>query len=82
MERLVDRLDGCARGCEPARRNAPDVPVLVGQLPARREVDPSDLEEPDPRVAGVDVDAGGLDEAVEQRRAQHRVLAAHRVGEA
>ena len=34
-----------------------------------------------PLVARVDVDPRGLDEPVEQRRAQHGVVAAHRLGQ-
>ena len=58
-----------------------DAPALVGQLLAGRQVDARELEEPDRLVARVDVHPRRLDETVEQRRPQHGVLAAHRLGE-
>ena len=81
-ERVVERLDDALRACEAALDDRAERPVLVGELVAGRQVDACDLEEPDPGVAGVEVVPGGLDEAREQPRAEHRLLARLRLRDA
>ena len=53
-----------------------------GRLLAARQVDARELEQRDVLVAGVDVLARSRDQALEQRRAENRLIAAHRIGQA
>ena len=82
IERVVQRLDDALHACEAALDDGAERPVLVGELAAGRQVDACDLEEPDAGVAGVEVVPGGLDEAREQPRAEHRLLARLRLRDA
>ena len=49
VEGLVDRLHGGTSRVEPALRDAADVPALVRELLAARQVDARELEQPDRR---------------------------------
>ena len=79
MERPVQRLDGRPRGVPAALGDAADAPALLGELLAARQVDAGELEEADAVRARVDVDLRSRDEALEERRPEDGVLAAHRI---
>ena len=82
VKRVVERLDGATCGSEATLDDAADAPALLRQRPAARQVDACQLEQGDAGVAGVDVHPRSRDQPLEQRRAEDRLLAAHRIGQA
>ena len=70
LERREDLLDRALRAVETALDDSAEMPRLVRQRVAGRQVHVRDLEQGDVVGAGVDVVACGSDEPVEQRRAE------------
>src|SRR5207302_9986234 len=73
-ERVVEALDCALRTGEAALDDPADMPWLVRQLIACREVDMRELEQRNVFVPEVDVSARGRDQPVEQGRSQDRLL--------
>ncbi len=82
VQRVVEHLDGAPSGLEAPGHDPSDAPALLGQLSGTRQVDARQLEQRDVVVAGVDVLGGGADQALEQGRAENRLVAAHRIRQA
>src|SRR6185503_12334211 len=82
LEGGEERLDGAPGDGEAALGDRGYVAPLLRQLLADGKVDTRDLEESDLLVPHVDVVARRGDEAVQERRAENRVLGGERVGEA
>ena len=82
MQRLVENLERATRRLEASADDAADPPALLGQALAARQVDARELEQRDALVAGIDVLPRSRDQALEQRRAENRLIAAHRIGQA
>ena len=80
LERGIDRLDDPLDVQEAALGDRGDGRPLLGQI-AAREVDARDLEERDSLGARVDVAAGGLDEARQERGAERGELDRDRLRE-
>ena len=82
MQRLVENLERPTGRLEASADDAADAPALLGQALAARQVDARELEQRDALVAGIDVLARSRDQALEQRRAEDGLIAAHRIGQA
>src|SRR5262249_52237003 len=81
LQRLVQRLDGTLGREEPPACDPADAPAFLGELLAAREVDARNLEQRHRVDAEIDVVAGGREQAVEERRAQHPELRRNRLGD-
>ena len=75
LERAVEGFDHALHGCEPALDDAADVDLLLRQPVALRQVDARDLEEVDPLVADRGIPHRGVEQAVQQRLPEHRLVA-------
>ena len=80
LEAGIERLDDPFHVQEAALGDSGDVQALVREL-AARQVHPGDLEERDVLRAGVEVAAGGFDEARDEARAERGQLDRDRLGE-
>ena len=81
LERRVQRLDDALHVQEAAFGDPGDAEPLVRQLAVCREVDARDLEQRDRARARVDVPAGRVDEARQERRPQRGQLDRDRLGQ-
>ncbi len=81
-QRREQRFDRALRAAEAALGDPGQMPALVRQLLAGREVHARELEERDPLVARVEVALHRADEAGDERRPQHRLVRGERIGKA
>src|SRR5262249_25539647 len=83
LERTAQRLDRALRVEETAFEDRAEVDAFVRELAgAARQVDARDLEQPDRGCAGIDVVPDRVDEARQERRAEHREVGGDRLGQA